>query len=185
MCVNGFVSEVKTIQHGVPQGSVLGPILFLLYINDLNKCIKYSDTFHFADNTNLLHISKDYKTLQNNVNRDLRSLNEWLLANKISLNKDKTELIYFRKARSKVPTNLKIKMNGKKLYHSTKIKYLGIYVDETLSGNEHSEDLSKKLNCANGILAKARHAPTSLLKNIYHATFASNLLYGSQVWGQA
>ena len=60
------------------------------------------------------------------------------------------------------------------------------YVDETLSGNEHSEDLSKKLNRANGILAKDRHyAPTSLLKNIYHATFASNLLYGSQLWGQA
>ena len=76
VCVNGFVSEVTTIQHGVPQVSVLGPILFLLYINDLNKCIKYSDTFHFADDTNLLNISKDYKTLQNNVNRDLRSLNE-------------------------------------------------------------------------------------------------------------
>ena len=119
VCVNGFVSKVKTIQHGVPQGCVLGPILFLL--NGLNKYIKYSDTFHFADDTNLLNISKDYKTLQNNVNRDLRSLNEWLLANKISLNKDKTELIYFHKARSKVPTNLKIKMNGKKLYHSTKI----------------------------------------------------------------
>ena len=110
---------------------MLGPILFLLYINDLNKCIKYSDTFHFADDTNLLNIIKDYKTQQNNVNRDLRSLNEWLLANKILLNKDKTELIYFHKARSKVPTNLKIKMNGKKLYHSTKIKYLGIYLKRT------------------------------------------------------
>ena len=118
VCINGFESEIKSIHHGVPQGSVLGPILFLLYINDLNKCINFSDTFHFADDTNFLNISNDYRTLQNNVNRDLISLNEWLLANKISLNKDKTELIYFHKVRSKVPTNLKIKMNGKKLFHS-------------------------------------------------------------------
>ena len=143
--MNGHESEIKSIHHGVPQGSVLGPILFLLYINDLHKCITYSDTFHFADDTNLLNISDNYKTLQNNLNRDLISLNEWLLANKISLNKDKTELIYFHKVRSQIPIDLKIKMNGKRLFHTKKIKYLGIYIDESLSGNEHCEELSKKL----------------------------------------
>ena len=62
-------------------------------------------------------------------------------------------------------------MNGKKLCHSNKIKYLGVYVDETLSGNEHCEELTKQLNRANGILAKARYyAPISLLKKIYYAT---------------
>ena len=125
ICMNGHESDIKTIHNGVPQGSVLGPILFLLYINDLHKCITYSDTFHFADDTNLLNISDDYKTLQNNVNRDLISLNEWLLANKISLNKEKTELIYFHKVRSQIPIDLKIKMNGKRLFHTKKIKYLG------------------------------------------------------------
>ena len=144
LTINGFVSGVKTIQHGLPQGSVLGPILFLLYINDLNKCSRYSDTFHFADDTDLLNISNDYNTLQNNVNCDLCLLHEWLLANKITVNKDKTELIYFHKARLKVPTNLNIKMNGKKLYHSNKMKYLGVYVDETLSDNEHCKELTKK-----------------------------------------
>ena len=137
VCINGFESQIKTIHHGVPQGSVLGPILFLLYINDLHRCIKYSETFHFADDTNLLNVSDDYKTLQNNVNHNLISLHEWLLAIKISLNKGKTELIYFHKARSKVPNDLKIKMNGERLVHSNKIKYLGIHIDETLMGNEH------------------------------------------------
>ena len=59
--INGFESETKRLLHGVPQGSVLGPILFLIYINDLHRCIKHSTTYHFADDTNFLHISKDYK----------------------------------------------------------------------------------------------------------------------------
>ena len=106
-------------------------------------------------NTQRPSISDDYKTLQNNVNRDLISLHEWLLANKISLNKGKTEQIYFQKARSKVSSDLKIKMNGKMLVHSNKIKYLGIHIDETLMGNEHCEEVVKKLSTVNGILAKA------------------------------
>ena len=157
--------------------------MFLLYINDLHKCIKFSETYHFADDTNLLNISDDYKTLQSNINCDLKSLQEWLLANKLSLNKDKTELIFFHKARSKVPVDIKIKMNGWRLRHSNRIKYLGIYIDETLSGNEHCEELVKKLSRANGIIAKARHVPLKHLRNIYFATFSSNLCYGSQVWG--
>ena len=132
VCINGFESEIKTLHHGVPQGSVLGPILFLLHTNDLHKCIKHSFTYHFADDTNLLNISNSYLTLQKDVNKDLKSLHDWLLSNKISLNNDKTELIYFHKVRSAVPTDLKIILNGKKLIHSNKIKYLGIYLDETL-----------------------------------------------------
>ena len=64
VCINGFESETKIMHHGVPQGSVLGPFLFLLYINDLHKCINHSSTFHFADDTNLLNISENYKILQ-------------------------------------------------------------------------------------------------------------------------
>ena len=90
------------------------------------------------------------------------------------------------KSRSNIPTDLKIKMNGKRLIHSSKIKYLGIYIDETLMGRDHSEEIIKKLSRANGILAKARHyVPLKHLKNIYFATFSSNVTYGSQVWGQS
>ena len=131
VCINGYESELKTLHHGVPQGSVLGPLLFLLYINDLHKCISHCSTFDFADDTNLLSICENYKKLQKQVNRDLNFLQQWLLSNKISLNKDKTELIYFHKARSKSTVNASIKFNGKKLLHSSKIKYLGIYLDET------------------------------------------------------
>ena len=179
--INGFESQNKIMNHGVPQGSVLGPILFLIYINDLHQCIKHSTTYHFADDTNLLNISKDYKSLQRKVNYDLFSLHKWLTANKISLNDGKTELIFFRKG-GPAPS-LKIKLHGKTLVPTEVVKYLGVYLDEFLSGEAHCQELVKKLNRANGMLAKARHyVPQLHLINIYHAIFASHLTYGAQVW---
>ena len=183
--INGYESETKIINHGVPQGSVLGPLLFLIYINDLRVCIQNSNVYHFADDTNLLKISTSYKKLQKELNADLKNLNHWLLANKIALNETKTEIIHFHKINNNVPSNLKIKMNGKILYPSDYIKYLGIYLDETLSGKTHCAELTKKLNRANGILAKSRHyVPPKQLKDIYYAIFSSHLTYGSQIWGQ-
>ena len=179
--INGFESSSRSLPHGVPQGSVLGPILFLIYINDLHHSIKYCTTYHFADDTNLLNISKDYKTLERQVNYDLFNLHKWLVANKISLNQGKTELIYFRKS-GPAPI-LNIKLHGKRLIPSTFVKYLGVYLDEYLNGEAHCREVVKKLNRGNGMLAKARHfVPFSDLKNIYHAIFASHLMYGAQVW---
>ena len=99
---------------------------FLIYINDLHHCVKFCTTYHFADDTNLLNICKDYKTLQRQVNHDLFNLHKWLTANKISLNEGKTELIFFRK--SGPGPNLNIKLHGKKLYSSKYLSSLAINV---------------------------------------------------------
>ena len=180
----GFDSSTKPISHGVPQGSVLGPLLFLIYINDLHLAIKNSKVYHFADDTNLLNIGKSAKQMQKYVNADLKILYHWLLANKISLNCDKTEIIFFHKPGEK-PPNLKIKMNGHRIYPSKYIKYLGVFLDETLNGGFHCKTLVKKLKRSNGMLCKARHyIQTDDLKTLYFAIFSSHLMYGCQIWGQ-
>ena len=94
-------SDLCSINYGVPQGSVLGPILFLLYINDLNQAILHSKVHHFADDTNFLYASHSLKKLNKTINFDLSNLVQWLRANKISLNKNKTELVIFRSPKKK------------------------------------------------------------------------------------
>ena len=91
VCLSNHKSKIKAVKHGVPQGSVLGPLLFLLYINDLHHSIKSSETYHFADDTHLLNFAKSVWSLCGKINSDLRVLVSWLNANKISLNADKTQ----------------------------------------------------------------------------------------------
>ena len=179
----GFKSNQRTISHGVPQGSVLGPLLFLLFINDLHKVIKFSTVFHFADDTNLLLIGDSPSKIQKQMNYDLRWLYRWLLANSISLNVAKTELIIFKKPKMKTH-NLKIKLNGTKLYPSKFTRYLGVFLDSDLSGVSHCNKLLPKLRRANGMLAKTRyHLSRKDIISVYYSIFSSIQNYGSQIWG--
>ena len=180
----GYDSQLRTLTHGVPQGSVLGPLLFLLFINDLHKAIQFSKVYHFADDTNLLLVGDSIKALQKKMNVDLKNLYRWLLANKISLNVAKTELIIFRKTNMTIPET-KIMINGKKIFPSKSTKYLGVHLDDDLSGFTHCNELLPKLRRANGMLAKARHFITNKkdLLSIYYSMFSSILTYASQVWG--
>lgn len=177
-------SDHAFIKHGVPQGSVLGPLLFLVYINDLHTCIKHSSTRHFADDTNLIHIlNKAFPNRVKKINRDLRCLNHWLLANKISLNSTKTELIYFRKSGSPIPGK-RIQLNGVKLVACSEVKYVGITLDEHLTFEPHRNILHSKLKRANNLLSISRHyVPMEILHQIYFGQFHSHLTYGCQIWG--
>ena len=117
------------------------------------------------------------------INHDLKRLVSWLLANKISLNKTKTELIIFRKPRDKIP-DIVIKLSGHKLTPTNSIKYLGIFLDDTLSGKSHIESLLPKLERANAMLTKVRHyVDQNKLMSIFYAIFSSHLTYGCQIWG--
>ena len=100
--INDAQSNYHEVKHGVPQGSVLGPLMFIIYINDLHNSVCYSTSIHFADDTSLVFTEKSLKELNRKVNRDLALLVHWLRANKISLNASKTEIILFRTIRTKI-----------------------------------------------------------------------------------
>ena len=122
--INGFDSGITTINCGVPQGSALGPLLFLLYLNDLNQAMKFCKVHHLADDTNLLCLSDSIKKLNKLVNTDVKHLVNWLNANKISLNVKKTEMVIFKSDQKKFEGDLKIKLCGKRLYPTESVKYL-------------------------------------------------------------
>ena len=183
--INGFDSGLKSINCGIPQESVLGPLLFLLYINDLNQAIKFCEVHHFADDTNLLCLSNSIKKLNKLVNTDLKHLVNWLKANKISLNVKKTEMVIFKSNQKKFECDLKIKLCGKRLYPTESVKYLGVKIDTTLSWQYYVNDLSIKLNRANALLFKMRkYVSLKILKSIYFAIFDSYLSYCCLVWAQ-
>ena len=120
--INGFDSGLAATNCGIPQGSVIGPLLFLLYINNLNQAIKFCKVHHFPDDTNLLCMSNFIKNLNKLVNTDVKYLVQWLSANKISLNVKKTEMVIFNSKQKKFEGDLKIKLCGKRLYPTERVK---------------------------------------------------------------
>ena len=186
--IDDIDSSFQTSHHGVPQGSVLGPLLFLIYINDLNQCIRNSTTRHFADDTNIIHKIQNKQRNRNpfrKLNSDLRSLTHWLLANKISLNKTKTEVVVFRKKGTDIPSG-NIILNGLKLEYQHNTKYVGLILDEHLTFKPHIDNLNARLKRANNLLSISRHyVPKEVLLQIYYGQFNSILTYGSQVWIEA
>ena len=185
--INGESSPNLPINCGVPQGSILGPLLFLIYINDMHHAMEFSTTTHFADDTNLFYSCKSFKNLRKNLNKDLALLFDWLCANRLSLNAGKTEFIVFRPLRRKTyDERLTLKLHHTKLFESSKIKYLGLILDNKLSWKDHITELCKKLSRAVGMLYKIRQfCPSSVLRSLYFSLFNSHLSYGLVVWGNA
>ena len=183
--INGYESGLVAINCGVPQVSVLGPLLFLLHINDLNQAKHFCKIRHFADDTNLLCLSNSIKKLNKLVDADLKHLVNWLNANKISLNVKKSKMVIFKSKQEKFEDDLKIKLCGKRLYPTESVKYLGVKIDANLTWQYHVNNDSVKMNGANALLFKMRkYVSLKILKSIYSAIFDSYLSYCSLVWAQ-
>ena len=154
-------------------------------MNDLHFAIKYCKVHCFADNTNLLNFTNSIKNINKQVGHDLKYLSYWLNASKICLNVKKTEVVLFKSIRKQAEATLKLKLNGKRLYTTNSVKYLGIKIDENLNWHEQINNVAVKLNRANAMLSKVRHfVNKKTLKSIYHAIFESRLFYSCLVWAQ-
>ena len=135
--VSGQTSDNALIEFGVPQGSVLGPLLFLIYINDLNQAIKFSRVHHFADDTNLLLVDNSLKKRSKHINHDLKLLTAWLRANRISLNTSKIKILLFRpKSKRNITKHLNFTISVHYISQITQIKYLELATNEHLDKNE-------------------------------------------------
>ena len=131
--VNGHRSDYKPITCGVPQGSVLGPLLFLIYVNDLPSVSEVLKFYLFADDTSIYFDLKDLITLQKVVNRELKKIKKWLDANRLSLNISKTNYVIFHSQSKRIYEFIRIRLGSKPLNRAEYIKYFGILVHSTLS----------------------------------------------------
>ena len=184
--INGENSELRELSCGVPQASVLGPLLFLININDLPNISNKLDIFLFADDTNIYYENESFKELEKIVNKELKNLYLWLSINRLALNIEKTTFLIFHPFNKPLKYNVTLKIHKKAILEEQKIKYLGIIIDSTLSWKAHLSNLSKKLSRTIGVMYKLRpFVNLQIMKNIYHSLFYSHLIYGIQVWGNA
>ena len=103
------------MKYGVPQGSVLGPLLFILFINDLHKAVEFSSVHHFADDTNLILTDKSMKKINKHINGDLKLVVEWIRTNRLSLNTSKTELVIFKSKNKIITKHLNFCITGQQI----------------------------------------------------------------------
>ena len=188
--VLGSVSENLVIQYGVPQGSVLGPLLFLIYINDLVNCSKLGEFVLFADDTNIFVSGNSVKEAYCKANILLSSLHQYMVLNKLHVNKSKCCYIHFK---SKIRSGNNeineiwqdnLKAGGHKIKKVSETKFLGVTIDEKLCWNSHIQDCTRKLNYATATLSRIKDCiPENLHKDLYHTLFESHLSYGITVWG--
>ena len=181
--INDATSDLDFIKHGVPQGSILGPLFFLLYINDIASCSPVLAFYLFADDTTIFFSHKDTKELEKIVNSELVHVTNWLIANKLSLNVGKSNLLLFRHKSDKTKT-LKIVINGCTIDVKEYAKYLGILIDDKLSFKQHIQHVKSKLIRGNAILSMIRHyVQKNTLINTYNAYIQPHLDYGLNIWG--
>ena len=184
--INGETSSLLDITCGVPQGSVLGPLLFLIYINDLPNISKIFEIFLFADDTNLYHEANSLESPELEINKDLRHLHSWLIVNRLSLNIDKTNFVVFYPYNKHIGKKITLKIQKKAIPENKAVKYLGLMIDSGLTWKTHIDKLAKKVSCAIGLMRKIRpYVTIEILKTLYYSLIYSHLSYAIEVWGSA
>ena len=183
--INKSQSGKRELKYCVSHGSVLGPLLFILFINDLHKNVEFSTVHHFADDTNMLLVEKSLKKLNRHINRDLKLVVEWIRANKLSLNTSKTDLIIFKSRNKTITKHLNFRISSQKIQPTSQVKYLGVTLQDDLHWAAHLGNLRKKLSHSIALLSKTRHhVPKHLLGTLYYSLFNSHLIYACEIWGQ-
>ena len=179
--VGDKLSTPLKMKYGVPQGSVLGPLLFLLYINDIPKS---SDSFLytlFADDTCLVAHHSDLKELEILVNRELENVRKWLINNKLSLNIPKSCFLLFTGEKK---DNFSIKVENTEIIRMDIVKYLGVMIDDKLEWTGQVNNVLGKVKKASGMLRKVSYLVSNSVNRVLYFSFIqSQIQYGLSSWG--
>lgn len=183
---NSCFSKNLQINCGVPQGSILGPLLFLLYINDLPNVSDIIYSILFADDTNFFIEGKNINSLIDTMNTEMDKVIIWMRANKLSLNIDKTKYMIFKTQKKLLNITTDLVINNSIITKVPTIKFLGIILDENLKWNDHIKMIKNKISKSNGIICKARKVfDENYLIMLYNSLVLPYLNYCIEVWGYA
>ena len=179
--INNVFSNYNNITSGIPQGSILGPLLFILYINDMPHSSNFIVRL-FADDACLILANKDQKLLEITVNQELQKIEDWIQINKLTVNYEKSKFVIFNRKNS--TKQFRIKMQGNQIEQLTDIKYLGIQLDDKLNWKKQINRVKTKLSSASYIIAKSKnYLDQQTLKLLYYTLAFPHINYCLTAWG--
>ena len=180
---NEHYSGSKNIRCGVPQGSILGPLFFLLYVNDIVHVSRIIELILFADDTNIFLSHKDPIHLTNILNIEIEKLSNWFKSNKLSLNLTKTKIIVFKPRQRKLHHSFQLRINGQCIEQVKETVFLGVQLDEELSWKSHISHIAGKISKSIGIISKASfYLLQKSLFTLYYSIVYPYIDYCNVVW---
>ena len=183
VCYNNCNSELKNIKCGVPQGTILGPVLFILYINDMCELSKLLNIILFADDTSIFYSTRNIVDIACTVNNELEKLDIWFRVKKLSLNVNKTNFIMFANKTQHRPTVNSI-LNGTNIEQVSHKKFLGVNTDENLTWREQIKTVEKKVSKSIAILYKTKDVlDIQALRTLYQSLVEPYMSYCCEIWG--
>jgi hypothetical protein len=184
--MNSLSSTMLTIKSGIPQGSLIGPILFNFYVNDLFRLSLHGTLQMYADDTVLTYHHTCYQRMFEMMNEDLVIIDNWLLRNSLTINVKKTEYIVFDSGRATGGSQPQVAFQDVILRKVDKYEYLGLIIDAALSFSDHVNRLKRRLTAYSFVFRRLRHCLTiNALWSVYNAFVMSRIIYLNPIWNCA